>query len=222
MNLFNDLKTSEKYNYNKIEDGYLIEKEGKIIFYKENIKGANQAANYFWLVILFLFGFSFAFAGIASYFRNSPDFSKFTFLGNFSSIEFIPQGILLLFYGMCAILLAFLIYFFIFWEIGSGTNVYDIESEVVRITRQGFPTFAQNLSLKQRNLYLVYPFSEIFNLELNFTDGLNPKRIIYLGLKDGRRIPLTPSNQLNDLIFLEGRAIFLAKLLKKDLKLNNN
>ena len=45
--------------------------------------------------------------------------------------------------------------------------------------------------------------------------------IIFLCLKDGRRIPLTPSNQLNDLLFLEGRAIFIAKLLKVDLKLNN-
>ena len=45
--------------------------------------------------------------------------------------------------------------------------------------------------------------------------------IIFLCLKDGRRIPLTPSNQLNDLLFLEGRAIFIAKLLKVELKLNN-
>ena len=73
----------------------------------------------------------------------------------------------------------------------------------------------------QQNILLVYPFSDVVNLELDITDGLNPTRIIFLCLKDGRRIPLTPSNQLNDLLFLEGRAIFIAKLLKVDLKLNN-
>ena len=45
---------------------------------------------------------------------------------------------------------------------------------------------------------------------------------IYLILKDNRRIPLTLSNQLDELSFLEERAIFIAKILKVDLKLNIN
>ena len=41
--------------------------------------------------------------------------------------------------------------------------------------------------------------------------------------KDAKKIDYIEydSNQLNDLLFLEGRAIFIAKLLKVDLKLNN-
>lgn len=129
---------------------------------------------------------------------------------------------MLLFYGTAAFLLSCFIYSLISWDIGSGTNIYDLESSVVRLSRRGFPSFDTNLRFKQKNIYLVYPFSEIINIELNIVDGINPTRILYLNLKDGRRIPLTPSNQLTDLAVLEKRAIFITKLLKSDLKLNNN
>jgi hypothetical protein len=125
-----------------------------------------------------------------------------------------------LFYGTAGFLLSFLIFGLIRLDLGSGKNTFDINGQVVRLTRRGFPTFT-NLKFNQQNILLVYPFSDIVNLELDITDGLNPTRIIFLCLKDGRRIPLTPSNQLNDLLFLEGRAIFIAKLLKVELKLNN-
>nr|YP_009684588.1 photosystem I assembly protein Ycf4 [Pseudopedinella elastica]QDR24674.1 photosystem I assembly protein Ycf4 [Pseudopedinella elastica] len=203
--------------YQQFEDGYIVKKEGKTITYCESIKGARQFTNFFWLVLLFLFGIGFLVAGFSSYFN-----FNFLFFSNFSNIEFIPQGILLLFYGTCAILLSFLILNLINWDIGSGTNNYDIESSVVRLSRRGFPSLTKDFKFEQRNLYLVYPFSDILNLELEIIDGLNPTRVIYLRLKDNRRIPLTPSNQLKDLRYLENRAMFLARLLKTDLKLEVN
>jgi len=208
---------SDKYEYIKVDDGYVIEKGGKTVIYSETIKGASRIGNYIWAIILFIGGFGFFTAGISSYFH-----TNIIPFRDFSNLEFIPQGILLLFYGTCAISLGILIVSLIKLDIGSGTNTYDIESEVVRLSRKGFPSLTTFLNFKQRNIYLVYPFSDIVNLELNIVDGINPSRIIYLILKDGRRIPLTPSIQLNDLLFLEGRAIFIAKLLKIDLKLNNN
>jgi len=140
---------------------------------------------------------------------------------NTTNIEFIPQGILLFFYGPCAILLSVLISIFVNLDIGSGTNIYDLETEVIRIARKGFLKFRRKLSLVQSNIYLVHPFSQILNVELEITNRLNPKRVIYLCLKDNRRIRLTPSNQIDDLIFLEKRAIFIAKLLKIGLRLKN-
>ena len=105
----------------------------------------------------------------------------------------------MLFYGTAGFLLSFLIFGLIRLDLGSGKNTFD-NGQVVRLTRRGFPTFT-NLKFNQQNILLVYPFSDIVNLELDITDGLNPTRIIFLCLKDGRRIPLTPSNQLNDLLF---------------------
>jgi hypothetical protein len=208
---------SRMYKYRKVENGYIIEKNGGVITYSEIIKGANRSTNYLWFMLLLLFGIGFLIAGFSSYF--SINFISFR---SFSNIEFIPQGILLLFYGTCAILLSFFITTLITLDIGAGTNTYDLESAVVRLSRKGFPNLTDEFNVKQRNIYLVYPFSEIIDIELNIVDGLNPTRILFLNLKDGRRIPLTPSNQLTDLAFLEKRAIFIAKLLKIDLKLTNN
>ena len=211
-----DFDVSDKTSkYIKVEDGYVIEQDGKVVLYSESISGASRSSNYIWVILLLLFGFGFSAAGLSSYFQ----FSLIPFR-DFSGIDFIPQGILLLFYGSAAFLLSFLIFGLIRLDIGSGKNTFDIEGEVVRLTRKGFPTFS-SFQFNQQNILLVYPFSDVVNLELDITDGLNPTRIIFLCLKDGRRIPLTPSNQLNDLLFLEGRAIFIAKLLKVDLKLNN-
>lgn len=211
-----EFNVSDKVSkYIKVEDGYVIEQDGKVVLYSESISGASRSSNYIWVVLLFLGGFGFSTAGLSSYFRvNLIPFR------DFSGIDFIPQGILLLFYGTAGFLLSFLIFGLIRLDLGSGKNTFDINGQVVRLTRRGFPTFT-NLKFNQQNILLVYPFSDIVNLELDITDGLNPTRIIFLCLKDGRRIPLTPSNQLNDLLFLEGRAIFIAKLLKVDLKLNN-
>jgi len=38
-------------------------------------------------------------------------------------------------------------------------------------------------------------------------------------MKDGTRVPLTPSNNLRDLKILEEEAIFISKLVKTDLKI---
>lgn len=195
-----------------------IEKDNEVVYYSEKIDGTNIVTNYVWLILLFLFGIGFFTAGLSSYFIESRNY---IFLKNFSNIEFLPQGILLLFYGTCSILLSILLNILIQINIGSGKNEYDSENEIVRLTRKGFPTIAKNLKFKQRNIYFAYPYSELVNLELEITEGINPTRITYLILKDGRRIPLTPSNKLEDLLSIESKAIYIAKLLKIDLKLKD-
>jgi hypothetical protein len=210
---------SYNYQYLKTNNKYIIKKEGKVIAYSEILKGTSRLNNYFWSFILFLFGGGFFLTGLSSYLN----FQKQTFfIFNFTEIEYLPQGILLVFYGTCSILLSFLIFWLIKLDLGSGVNTYDIESKVIRITRKNFPVFTKKFQLKSSNIYLVYPFSQILKIELELLSGLNPKRVIYLILKDNRRIPLTLSNQLDELSFLEERAIFIAKILKVDLKLNIN
>ena len=210
---------SYNYQYLKTNNKYIIKKEGKVIAYSEILKGTSRLNNYFWSFILFLFGSGFFITGLSSYFN----FQQQNFLTlNFTEIEYLPQGILLIFYGTCSILLSFLIFWLIKLDLGSGVNTYDIESKVIRITRKNFPIFTNKFQLKSSNIYLVYPFSQILKIELELLSGLNPKRVIYLILKDNRRIPLTLSNQLDELAFLEERAIFIAKILKVDLKLNIN
>ena len=68
---------------------------------KDTIKGSRRNSNYFWIVILYTGGLGFFLAGLSSYFKRN--LIPFT---DVSDLIFIPQGILLLFYGTVAILVS--------------------------------------------------------------------------------------------------------------------
>ena len=70
------------------------------------------------------------------------------------NLEFVPQGITMLFYGTVALGLMIYIILLIYWDIGSGVNEFDNEREVLRIIRKGFP--GQN-----RKVLLTYNFDKI-------------------------------------------------------------
>lgn len=175
---------------------------------RDKIIGANSWSNYFWSVILLLGGLGFFVAGLSSYFKK--DFLPFL---HSSDLVFLPQGILLLFYGTLAIFLSLILIIWAYEKIGSGFNEYDKKENVVRIFRKGF-------SFLKNDIYLVYPFNEIQNIELEILDSIRPKRVLYLCLKDNRKIPLTPSNVLLDLSEIEKKGIALADFIGVSLLLN--
>jgi hypothetical protein len=213
-----DILKDEKFNYIEKNNYFFIKKNNQIIFYSEILEGTNIFANYICFILLFLFGNEFLITGFLSYLNENKNFF---FIENFSTIKFLPQGILLIFYGTCSIFLSILVSLLIKINIGSGKNEFDLENKIIRITRKGFPILTKKFQFKQKNIYFVYPFSELLNLELEIKEGINPSRITYLILKDGRRIPITASHKLENLLSIESKAIYIAKLLKIDLKLND-
>nr|WLD05935.1 photosystem I assembly protein ycf4 [Meringosphaera mediterranea] len=200
-------------------DGYIIVECNKlnnqIIEYAQVVNGTKIFSNYFWLITLFTFGIGFFTRGMTSFLA----YKTGNFQG-FSYVEYIPQGILLTFYGSCALILSLILLSFLSFNIGSGKNRFDLKNQRVTITRRGSPFFTSSLNLRQRNLKLYCSFTSIKNIEFSVTDGLNPRRCIYLNTKDGTRIPLTPSNSLRNLQVLEDEAIFISKILKTELKIN--
>ena len=56
-----------------------------------------------------------------------------------SSIKFVPQAGLRLFYGTGAIGISIYLLLTIYWNIGSGYNEFVEEESIVRIVRLGFP-----------------------------------------------------------------------------------
>ena len=96
--------------------------------------------------------------------------------------------------------------------IGSGYNEYNKIENLVKVVRKGFPG-------KNREILLTYPLNNIRSIGIKISEGLNPQRIIYLCLKDERKIPLTPVQQPDSISDLEDQAANLAKFL--DLKLEN-
>ena len=174
---------------------------------QDKIVGSRRFSNYFWTFFLFIGGFGFLLAGLSSYLK-----INLLPLANPTELVFIPQGIIMIFYGTLSISLSAYILLTVIWDIGSGYNEYNKGENLVKIVRRGFPG-------KNREILLTYSLNNIQAIGIKISEGLNPKRIVYLCLKDDRKIPLTPVQQPNSISNLEEQAADLAKFL--DLKLEN-
>jgi len=170
------------------------------------ILGSRRLSNYIWLVISFLGGSGFFATGLSSYFQ----FQILPF-GKTDSIQFIPQGIVMTFYGSIGLLLSLFLLVNIFFNVGGGYNKYDKTNGSVEIFRLGFP-------LQTRELYLSYSFKEIRSIKLIIQEGLNPKREIYLCTKDQREIPLTRVGEPLLLSLIEEEAVNLSLFLNVPLE----
>jgi len=131
---------------------------------------------------------------------------------NPTELIFIPQGIVMIFYGTLSLSLSTYTLLTLIWDIGGGYNEYNKPENLVKIVRKGFPG-------KNREILLTYSLNNIRAIGIKISEGLNPKRMIYLCLKDERKIPLTPVQQPNTISNLEDQAADLAKFL--ELKLEN-
>ena len=174
---------------------------------QDKIVGSRRFSNYFWTFVLFIGGISFLLAGLSSYLKiNLLPFA------NTSELVFIPQGVVMMFYGTLSLSISIYTFLTVLWDIGSCYNEYNKIENLVKIVRKGFPG-------RNREILLTYPLNNIRSIGIKISEGLNPKRIIYLCLKDERQIPLTPVEQPSTISNLEENAADLAKFL--ELKLEN-
>ena len=174
---------------------------------RDEIIGSRRFSNYFWSVVLFLGGIGFLLAGISSYLK--INLLPFT---NLTELVFIPQGLVMMFYGTLSFGISIYIGTTVLLDVGGGYNEYNRIEDLVKIVRKGFPG-------RNREILLTYPFSNIKYIGIKITEGLNPTRSIYLCLKDDRKIPLTPVQEPTSISNLEEEAASLAKFL--NLKLEN-
>jgi hypothetical protein len=174
---------------------------------QDKIVGSRRFSNYFWSFFLFFGGLGFLLAGISSYFKiNLLPFADPT------ELAFIPQGVVMMFYGTLSLGISVYILITVLLDIGSGYNEYNKLENLVKIVRKGFPG-------KNREILLTYSLSNVRAIGIKITEGLNPTRSIYLCLKDERNIPLTPVQEPTEISKLEEEAADLANFL--DLKLEN-
>merc|ERR1712176_1292863 len=96
-------------------------------------------------VVLFLGGIGFLLAGISSYLK--INLLPFT---NATELVFIPQGLVMMFYGTLSFGISLYITATVFLDIGGGYNEYNRIENLVKIVRKGSPG-------KNREILLTYP-----------------------------------------------------------------
>lgn len=175
-----------------IEENYVIQ---------SYFAGSRRLSNVFWAMVVSLGGLGFFFTGLSSFFN-----INFLFIPDFGGISFIPQGIVMLFYGTVGCLLGIFLALTILWNVGSGYNEYNRQLQKVILHRKGFPG-------KNRELTFTFLFDQIKSVKMRIKDGLNPKRQLLLCLTDDREIPLTGIEQPFALNRIEDEAIVITKHL---------
>nr|YP_009332947.1 photosystem I assembly protein ycf4 [Membranoptera tenuis]AKL79203.1 photosystem I assembly protein ycf4 [Membranoptera tenuis] len=167
----------------------------------DKILGSRRFSNYWWASTILIGSLGFFIVGISSYF-------KYTFISLIKNenILFLPQGIIMTFYGTIGILISLFLWYTIILNIGSGYNEFNNDKGTITIFRLGFPG-------KNRILRLNYKISEISCIKLVIEEGFSTKREIYLKMKDKREIPLTKVGQPLALSEIEEKAINIATFL---------
>ena len=174
---------------------------------QDKIIGSRRLSNYFWSFFLSIGGLGFLLTGLSSYLK--INLLPFT---NSIDLVFLPQGLIMIFYGTLSVGISIYTLITVILDIGSGYNEYNKIENLVKIVRKGFPG-------KNREILLTYPLANVRAIGIKITEGFNPTRSIYLCLKDKRNIPLTPIREPVAISTLEEDAADLAKFL--DLKLEN-
>ena len=167
---------------------------------KSNLDGSRSLSNLFWALAVSLGGLGFFLNGLSSYFKTNLIFSSS------SQISFIPQGIVLVFYGTVGLILGIFLWLTIWWDVGAGYNDYNRDLQEIKLYRKGFPG-------KNREVVLKFAFADVKSIKMRIKEVLNPKRQLLLCLNDNREIPLTGVEQPIALNKIESEAIAIAKWL---------
>src|SRR5919202_1303157 len=168
---------------------------------RQPILGSRRFSNYWWAAIVSLGGTGFLLAGRFHYLQGNllP-------LGDATQLIFIPQGVAMGFYGVAGLLLGLYLWLVILWDVGGGYNEFNKETGMVQIFRWGFPG-------KNRRIEFSCRTQDVQSIRVDIKEGLNPKRALYLRVKDRREIPLTRVGQPISLSELEDQGAELARFL---------
>ena len=174
--------------------------------FRQEVLGSRRFSNYWWATVAFLGGIGFLLAGISSYLK-----VNLLIVSDPTGLQFIPQGVALLFYGVAGSLLAVYLWLTILWNVGGGYNEFNKETGSIKIFRWGFPG-------KNRRVELNCQIEEVQSVRAEIQEGINPKRALYLRVKQRRDIPLTRVGQPLSLSKLENQGAELARFLQVPLE----
>ncbi|BAW95989.1 photosystem I assembly protein ycf4 [[Synechococcus] sp. NIES-970] len=168
---------------------------------RQPILGSRRFSNMLWASVSAIGGIGFLLAGLSSYFHQN-----FLLVSDPSDIQFIPQGAALTFYGVAGTLLSAYLWFVFFLNVGGGYNEFNKETGKVTIFRYGFVG-------KNRIINFQYSLKDILSIRAEIKEGLNPRRVLYLRVKNRGDIPLNRVGEPIPLAELENQGAELARFL---------
>jgi hypothetical protein len=168
---------------------------------RQEVVGARRLSNYLWATVSSIGGIGFLLAGLSSYLN-----VNLLLVSDPSDLQFIPQGVALLFYGFAGSSLAFYVWLTMIWNVGGGYNEFNQETGKITIFRWGFPG-------ENRRIELICPIADVQSIRADIKEGINPRRALYLRAKQRRDIPLTRVGQPISLASLENQGAELARFL---------
>lgn len=177
-----------------------LEKDGQALV--NPVQGSRRLSNFFWAAVVTTGGSGFLVNGLSSYVGR--DLAWFT---DARSIQFVPQGLVLCFYGTAGLLLATYLWLTILWDVGGGYNEFDKEQNRMRIFRRGYPG-------KNRRVIVDTPLDDIRGVRVDVREGINPRRALYVSIKGRADIPLTRIGTPIPIDKLEEQAAQLARFLQ--------
>lgn len=173
---------------------------------RQEIVGSRRFSNYFWAAVTALGGIGFLLAGLSSYLK-----VNLLLVSDPTGLQFVPQGVALLFYGVAGSLLSLYLWLTLLWNVGGGYNEFNKKTGKVKIFRWGFPG-------KNRRIEVDFKLEDVQSVRAEIKEGLNPKRALYLRVKQRRDIPLTRVGQPIPLSELETQGAELARFLAAPLE----
>jgi hypothetical protein len=157
----------------------------KIYTFLQPYQGTRQLDNALWSILITTAGIGFFLSGLSSFFHVN-------FLSlNKSTITFLPQGIIMMFYGIAGILLGLFLGLIVFWNIGNGYNKYCKDSKRIILYRRKFP----GLVLKNA-LIISIPFSQLKSIKIKIKRRDKLGGSLFVCLLDKRQIPLIYEDEI--------------------------
>nr|YP_003934476.1 photosystem I assembly protein Ycf4 [Cathaya argyrophylla]ULF03470.1 photosystem I assembly factor II [Cathaya argyrophylla]ULF47404.1 photosystem I assembly factor II [Cathaya argyrophylla]ULF47474.1 photosystem I assembly factor II [Cathaya argyrophylla]ULF47516.1 photosystem I assembly factor II [Cathaya argyrophylla]ULF47579.1 photosystem I assembly factor II [Cathaya argyrophylla] len=168
----------------------------------EPITGSRKRSNFFWACIIFLGSLGFFLVGISSYFGENliPLLSS-------QQILFVPQGIVMCFYGIAGLFISSYLWCTILFDVGSGYNKFDKRKGTVCLFRWGFPGI-------NRRIFPRFPMKDIQMIKTEIQEGISPRRVLYMEIKGRQDIPLTRTGDNLNLREIEQKAAESARFLR--------
>ncbi len=152
-------------------------------------------------MVLLVIGLSFCLIGLSLALK-----TPLILIADTSSLNFIPQGITMLFYGAGSLGLSMFVHLMMFCNLGSGYDEFLLSEKRIRLVRMGFPG-------KNRILFFSYELKNVKGLKFRAKTGINRSAKVLLILIDGREIPLFSNQFLLTTSKAEKKAIILSNSL---------